>query len=453
MSRPNLLFVFADQLRASALGHVNPQVLTPRLDAFATQGVQATRHFANTPVCGPNRGTLLTGTYPMTHGVVGNDLAIRTDLPTFGTVGRDHGHHTGYIGKWHLDGVPRDKFTPPGPRRLGFETWAAFNCTHDYFRPRYFTDDPQVVETPGYEPVVQTNMALNFLDDRAEAGEPFCLMLSWGPPHDPYAAVPDEHKQRYDAASITLRPNVEPDTDNPLARRLDCRQTTADYYAAVTALDEQFGRLLDRLAALGLDENTLVVFTSDHGDMLWSHGWMKKQTPYDESIAVPLLMRWPGGLPGGTTCDALIGTVDLLPTIGGLLGWSPSPTFEGRDLSAALLGQAGDRLDEVLIANHIDVDESIVQGMPVWRGLRTARYTYAELADREPWLLFDNDLDPYQQRNLIDEPAHAELQQSLAERLTAWLTQMRDPACDSPSFLRRLGLIDAWAQREAIQNP
>lgn len=457
---PNLLFVFADQMRASAMGcSGNADVQTPTMDRLAQQGVRCVNHIANTPVCGPNRASLLTGTYPLTHGVVGNDLAVRTDLPSFGSLAKAHGYHAGYIGKWHVDGLPRDKFTPPGPRRLGFDdTWAVFNCTHDYMNPRYFTDTPELVTAEGYEPVVQTDMALDYLDQRADDGRPFCLMLSWGPPHDPYAAVPEMYRELYDPDVITLSPNVQAQSDNPLATRwkLDCRRTIADYYAAVTALDDQLAKLLDRLDTLGLSDDTLVVFCSDHGDMLWSHGWMKKQSPYEESIAVPLLMRWPNGLPSGSECDALIGTVDLLPTLGGLLGWELPVNVEGRDLSAALRGNSPAAQEKfpgsVLIANHVDGDEAAVQGMPTWRGVRTATHTYAERAGRRPWLLFDNVADPDQMNNLIDQPGAAACRGGLQQELTTWLECTRDPADDADELLAHLNLTEIWATRERAMN-
>ncbi len=188
---PNLLLVFADQMRGMDMGCAgNPDVRTPAMDRLAKQGVRLTRCFATSPVCSPNRAILLTGTYPTTNRVPGNDLPLPSHLPSLGTIARGHGYRTAYIGKWHLDGVPRTKFTPPGPRRSGFDFWAAYNCTHDYFHPKYYRDTPQVVEVDGYEPEVQTDLALAFLDEQRDAAEPFCLVLSWGPPHDPYDQVP-----------------------------------------------------------------------------------------------------------------------------------------------------------------------------------------------------------------------------------------------------------------------
>jgi arylsulfatase A-like enzyme len=449
---PNLLFVFADQMRGMDMGcSGNPDVRTPTMDRLAADGMRLTHCYATSPVCGPNRAILLTGTYPTTNRVPGNDLPLPTDLPTLGTIARENGYWTGYIGKWHLDGMPRSKFTPPGPRRGGFDFWAAYNCTHDYFHPRYYRDSPEVIETEGYEPEVQTDLALEFLCDHA-GREPFCLVLSWGPPHDPYDQVPACYRAMYDPAAIRLRPNVQPGITNPLAAGKECRRTIAHYYAAITALDDQLARLLERVDSLGLAERTVVVFTSDHGDMLWSHAWMKKQSPYEESVNVPFLIRWPGVIPRGLVSGTLTGTVDILPTLAGLMSWR-CPPLEGRDLSAALRGEArASEPDSLFLAHYLAGDEAARQQMPEWRGIRMERHSYVELPDRRPWLLFDNEADPYQMENLVEAPKHADLREQLAAMLTRWLERTADPFLPGPELLEHLGLTEAWAEREALMR-
>jgi arylsulfatase A-like enzyme len=443
------LLVFADQLRGRDLGCMgNRQVATPELDRLAADGVLARRCYANTPVCTPNRGTLLTGRLPLTHGALGNDLPLRPDVPSIGVRAAEAGWRTGYVGKWHLDGIPREKFTPPGPRRAGFDFWAAYNCTHDYLHPRYYRDEPEVISVDGYEPVVQTDLALGFLDGLA-ADERFCLFLSWGPPHDPYDALPAEYRGRVDPDSVTLAPNVDLDTGNPLAARREIRRTIADYYAAIGALDEQFGRLMSRLDALGRRQDTIVVFTSDHGDMLWAHGWMKKQLPYEESAHVPLLVRWPAAIPAGTVRDAVVSTADLAPTIAAALGAARLDGADGRDVLPELTGSPTADDDAALLANHLVLDEGLRQGVPEWRGLRTARHTYAERLGRVPWLLFDNEADPWQMRNLVDDPACGELQAEFAARLRARLDAVGDPFLDTEGMADHCGVRAEWDERVA----
>ena len=161
----------------------NTDVISPNTDRLAAEGIRFTHAYANTPACTPSRAIILTGKYSLSNGTVANDLPLRESEITIGNVLKDAGYRTGYIGKWHLDGIPRDKFTPPGERRQGFDFWAVWNCSHAYYGAKYFRDDPTPIKIDGYEPVAQTDLALEFLD--ADDDRPFCLFLSWGPPHAP----------------------------------------------------------------------------------------------------------------------------------------------------------------------------------------------------------------------------------------------------------------------------
>jgi len=450
----NVVLVFADQMRASAMGCAgNPDVISPVMDQLASQGLYLENGIANTPVCCPNRGTLLTSTYPTCHNVQVNDMPVRTDLPTLGTVAKDNGYDTAYIGKWHLDGSPRSKFTPPGPRRLGFDHWAVYNCSHAYMDPKYYRDSPELIRKPGYEPQVQTDLALDYLESRKENQTPFCMVVSWGPPHDPYDQVPQEYIDLYDREKITLQPNVVEPIDNVLAKDKDCRTTIAQYYAAVTALDEQLGRMLAKLREMGELDNTLFIFTSDHGDMLWSHGMMKKQAPWAESVNVPLLMHMPSKLGSGIKNNVLFGTVDLLPTICGLLDWEKPQTFQGNDLSDCLTDPQAPQPTTSLIANYHGYGEGICQNLYAWRGIRNKSHTYVEKPNRKPWMLFDNLADPYQLNNLIDQPQVTELQSELSDALTHWLTKTDDPALPDDDQLKHFGLYEQWIHhREVVKN-
>ncbi|PSK96400.1 arylsulfatase A-like enzyme [Haloactinopolyspora alba] len=444
---PSILLVFADQMRGRDMGCAgNPEVRTPALDALAADGVRATHCYATVPVCTPNRASLLTGLYPTTHRTVGNDLPLAAAFDTIGNVAADAGYRTGYVGKWHLDGVPRSRFTPPGPRRQGFDFWASYNCTHDYFTTQYFRDEPEAIVQQRYEPEVQTDLAEEFLTG-LDDDDAFLLALSWGPPHDPYDMVPERFREQYSPEDVTLPPNVVTATDNPLADGLDTRRTIADYYAAITALDEQFARLTRTLERLGRRDDTIVVFTSDHGDMLWAHGWMKKQLPYEESVHVPLIVRAPGDLPAGTTFESPVATVDLAPTILALAGLPVPPAMEGTDVSGPLRGE-GDGLSSVFLGNTAVMDEAVRQNASEWRAVRTERYTYAEVPGRKPWLLFDNDTDPWQRTNLIDEPAHEQTRLGLAHELGAFLERVGDPFLPTEELIDHVGMREAWDARQ-----
>lgn len=439
----------ADQMRGLDMGCVGGNALTPTMDRLAQEGVLATRCYASTPVCSPSRASVLSGTHTMTHRVVANDLPLAADCATVGEVASHSGYQTAYVGKWHLDGVPRSKFTPPGPRRHGFDFWAVHNCTHQYFHPRYYRDIPVMIEGEGYEPTVQTDLMLEFLRALNE-DDPFFAVLSWGPPHDPYEQVPQRYRDMYDAKALTLPPSIDSARlqQNPLLRGRDVATMTADYYAAVTALDAELSRLLAELDSLGREQDTIVCFTSDHGDMLGAHGLLNKQVPYEEAVRVPLILRWPGGLQGGARDEQLVSLVDLGPTLLGLAGLPSLETAEGSDLCASL-GSGAPGAGSVFLANITCFDQAVPQGITEWRGVRTARHTYVETLGREPWLMFDNDADPWQMVNLVDDPGEQQTRQSLGALLEKWLERTGDSFETTEAVIDKVGMRQEWDLRQA----
>jgi len=285
-TRPNLVFVFGDQWRMQATGYNgDPNARTPVLDRFAQQSVCFSNAAAGCAVCSPFRASLMTGQYPLTHGVFVNDVDIVSDAVPLAECFDRAGYRTAYIGKWHIDGHGRDTFVPPA-RRLGFRFWRGYECTHSYNESPYYADDPTPRRWPGYDAECQTDLAVDCLRELGAGQSPFLLMLSWGPPHAPYHTAPTEYRSRFSPEQIQLSPNV-PDEVAEQSRR-----DLSGYYAHIAALDDCFGRLLQTLAEEGLSDNTIVVFTSDHGDMLGSHGMWKKQSPWDESQRIPFLLRF-----------------------------------------------------------------------------------------------------------------------------------------------------------------
>jgi arylsulfatase A-like enzyme len=455
---PNLVFVFADQMRGMSMGCAgDPNVLTPNMDKMAEEGVRFSHAYANNPVCTPSRACMLTGRHSISNRTVTNDLPMPENEITFGEILKQAGYRTGYVGKWHLDGIPRSKFTPPGACRHGFDYWAVWNCSHDYFNGKVYCDTPEPVQLSGYEPEAQTDLALKFLHENAD--EPLCLFLSWGPPHDPYHQVPEKYRQLYDPERLELPPNVPetPDFSQAPLGRMDSesgmRRTIADYYAAITALDEQLGRILSTIDELNIAENTIVVFTSDHGDMLFSQGSFKKQQPYEESINIPLITRWNGKIPKGIVSDTLFSTVDFLPTLLSAMNIEQPKDVEGIDLSYALRGEKGKDPDSVFLMDLVPMDEGIRLGISEWRGVRTKRHTYARWIDGRDWVLFDNDLDPYQLKNLIDDPDAISIKQAMEVELQKQMDQIGDKGLDWQNLLKTLGLVDLWNLREKEMHP
>jgi arylsulfatase A-like enzyme len=289
---PNVVLVFGDQWRVQATGYagVDPCVRTPHLDALARRSVNFENAVSGCPVCCPMRASMLTGQSPVTHGVFVNDVQLRDDGQSLAQVFGAHGYDTGYIGKWHVDGRGRSSYIPPECRQ-GFGYWKVLECTHNYnesYYMYYAGDSDERLTWEGYDAAgAQTADALRYLRGRAVGADPFMLVLSWGPPHNPYGTAPQKYRDMYDPSEVVLRPNVTPEA------AVQAREDLAGYYAHCTALDDQLGELCATLDSTGLAEDTLLVFFSDHGDMLGSHGMQRKQKPYDEACRVPCLISHP----------------------------------------------------------------------------------------------------------------------------------------------------------------
>jgi arylsulfatase A-like enzyme len=413
-SPPNILFLMPDQWRGMDFGAGgNAQIRTPNIDRLARQGVQFTGAVANCPVCTPARGILLTGKYAHSIGVPANDIPLPDGETTIAETLRERGYYTGFIGKWHLEGGKRlPGFVAPGPRRQGFEFWAANICHHDYLRNHYFRDNPKPIPIPGYEVFTWTDLAIEFLENAKRRAKPFCLYVWYGPPHDPYLEPPG-YEKLYDPAHVKLRPNWKAG-----APRFGTRADIAAYWSAITCLDAEMGRLVNRMDELGLGENTITLIASDHGDMLGSHGMSLKRKPWEESVRVPAIFRWPAGLEAGRRSGEPLSHVDIVPTLLGLAGARARTGRHGFDGAAYLRGRSAKTPEFA----HLQIYTKTENGQyPPWRGLRNGKWKYARNA-REPWVLYDLENDPYELSNLVAEPAQRRRIEQF-DRLVEW--QMR----------------------------
>ena len=328
-----------------------------------------------------------------------NDVHLDDGFPKLSEQFANAGYDTAYIGKWHLHGRGRKAYIPPEGRH-GFKYWKALECTHDYNASAYYSGDDETQRIwEGYDAFAQTDDAIDYINSRSGKEEPFMMMLSWGPPHDPYQTAPQEFRDQVDAAALELRPNVPKDREDV------AREELAGYYAHTLALDHALGRLDQTLEEAGLAEDTIFVFWSDHGDMLHSQGHCRKQRPWEESIRVPLLIRYPK-LFGreGRKVPTLINTPDLMPTLLGLCDLPIPESVDGADYTAHLKGQSAAPAEGVLLTCYRPFGEFTREGGGrEYRGVRTDRYTYAARLDG-PWLLYDNEADPYQLTNLVNDP-------------------------------------------------
>ncbi len=342
--RPNLLYVFADQWRAHAVGYKKEDpVVTPWMDRFCEESVCFSNTYSTFPLCTPHRGSLMTGKYPLSIGLWTNckigleeKIMLKPQETCIANVLKEEGYSTGYIGKWHLDASEQnftshpesgakdwDAFTPPGERRQGFDYWLSYGACDEHLDPHYWQDTPEQIKPGKWSPEFETDKALEYMENHKDDENPFALFVSWNPPHLPYELVPDEYYEKFKDVDVCWRPNVPEEMRTP-----EMETKARQYFAAVYGLDIQFGRIYEYLRENGLEENTIVVLSADHGEMMGSHSKMSKNIWYEESIHIPLMIRQKGRLVPGE-CRDIFASPDHMPTLLELLGAPIPDTCEG----------------------------------------------------------------------------------------------------------------------------
>jgi arylsulfatase A-like enzyme len=430
-------------LRASALGYNgDSNAITPHIDKLAKESVNFTNTVAVCPVCTPYRAALMTGRFPTTTGMFLNDLHLPAEELCMAEIFAKNGYDTGYIGKWHLDGHGRDVFIPPA-RRQGWDFWMAAECDHQNNNSHYYTgNSPQKKHWEGYDVFAQTKAAKSYIQNHAGADNPFFLTLSLGPPHPASDAAPVDYRALYSSSKIQPLPNV------PVENRDAARPLLLDYYAHCTAIDHCIGELLQTIENAGIAENTIFVFTSDHGGMLLSHGLPQhwKQVAYGESAHVPFLIRYPDAHGHkGKIVNTPLNTPDILPTLLALANIPiPSP-IEGDNLinlicgEAEIPGRAALYMSVVPFVIPIPGRNLFTQtdGIP-YRAIRTKRYTYIRNLEG-PWMLFDDCDDPHQINNLVNDHAHHQTLRELEQILQAELIKIGDDFRAPESYIEQWG--------------
>lgn len=452
--RPNLLFVFPDQMRGSAMGFLGEEaVLTPRLDRFADESLVLTQAASVYPVCSPYRAMLMTGMYPHRSGVVSNcthlsyahGVELRQSDRCWSDVLSDAGYSLGYIGKWHLEGpkepyvesynnegsVKWNEWTPPD-RRHGFSYWHAYNTYDRHMAPWYWTTDmgrEDRLKIDQWGPEHEADTAIKYLENEGGAyrdpNQPFALVISMNPPHTPYQMYPDRYQSAMANISdedIFKRPNV-PAAGTKWGDHY--RKHIRNYLTMIHGVDEQFGRMLDALEAQGLAENTIVVFTSDHGDCVGIHEQVTKNNHFEESMRVPFLVRWPGKI-APRRDDLLFANIDIYPTILDLLGHGADipEQVQGESRAPIFLGEDAERPQSQPYMR-------MPYATPQWgrRGVRTGRYTL--MIEREPdqparTILYDRENDPYQLEEIAAQQTDV-VDELTREFVVPWLERMDDP--------------------------
>lgn len=441
--RPNVVYVFPDQFRNAALNFWNEEgysqyvnfkadpVHTPNLDQFASESVVLSAAQSNFPLSSPHRGMLLTGMYPHRSGVTLNCNStrpcsnLRQDAIAISDVFSANGYQCAYIGKLHADFPTKnnpqnpgtyveekkpawDAYTPP-ERRHGFNYWYSYGTFDEHKSPHYWDTEGNRHEIKEWSPKHEADKAIAYLQQASKSSEPFFLMVAMNPPHSPYQSLDDVEEKDYKIYKektlndLLVRPNVN--------QKLTRKQASAPYYfASVTGVDREFGRILNALKELGLNENTIVVFSSDHGETMASHVEDPKNSPYTEAMNVPFIIKYPKKLKHKVT-PLLLSTPDIMPTLLSLAGLKKQipASVQGNDLSSFLMKEQTHKAPKgVLYIRNIDgkksVDGQVMNYFPVARGIKTDRYTLAITIGRNKKIktihFFDDKNDPYQMNNL-----------------------------------------------------
>ena len=441
--KPNLVYVFADQLRYQSCGHAgDTRARTPNIDRLATEGANFCNAVSGSPMCAPYRASLFTGKYASSTGMAINELRMNPNHDCFGHVLHRNGYQTSYIGKWHLwanqlgrHHDSQNSYIPPGPHRLGFDgEWSAYNFHHTYFDTYYHKDSPEKITISGYEPDGQIDLAIEYLQRASTGDDPFALFLSIGTPHDPWTQnnVPSAYYEMFRDVDFPLPPNYKEENDPygdswaqmSAASREKIPEWMRVYYAMTTNLDWNIGRLLHAIDELGLRDDTIFVFTSDHGEMFGAQGRQAKNIFYEEAVRVPFLVRWGNQIPERHVADTCLNTPDIMPTLLSMMELPIPKDVEGSDLSQATFNQPFD-----------EPDVAFMQGMGCtakwedgheWRALRSKQYTYAVHRPDGCEKLFDNVTDPFQTRNLMDDKASKNIRNEFREMLKQRMDALND---------------------------
>ncbi len=439
---PNMVVVLVDDMRWDEFGAAgHPFAETPNMDRLAREGARFVNAFATTPLCSPSRATYLTGQYAHTNGILDNTARPSHDLPTFPRALERAGYETAFIGKWHMgnDDSPRP----------GFTRWVAMRGQGEAIDPVLNVDGARQ-PTPGYVTDVLTDFAVEFIEQPRTG--PFLVYLSHKAVHPnitqrddgstvAMSAQPggfvaaERHRGRYVGQVWPRRPSAfkTPAGKPALLRQIDdlpplgrSTATTDDEMRGrlemLLAVDESLGRLIATLERLGTLDDTVIVFTSDHGYFYGEHGLNEeRRLAYEETIRIPMLVRYPAVVTAGSAPAEMALAIDLAPTLVELAGLEPGTAVQGRSLLPVLRGAAGDWRRSFLIEYYSDTVFQRIRNMG-YVAARTERHKlirYLELDGMDE--LYDLEADPYEERNLVSEPSAAGVLDAMRAELTRLL--------------------------------
>ena len=443
--KTNIVFILADDMGVWAAGcYGNSEIQTPNIDRIAATGVRFENFFVTIPVCSASRACFLTGRIPSQHGVhdfIGGQINFGATGPGFldeeicyTNVLADNGWTCGLSGKWHLG-----KSSLP---QCGFSHWFALPGGASAYNDQPMIRNGVTEIVPGYMTNAISDDALAYIDNHAEDENPFYLSIHYTAPHAPWIGHPQDIVDSYANCAFDTCPQEplhpwakvpEEDADQPgrsakgLSNNLGNRESLKGYYAAVTAMDLDIGRILDRLEKSELRENTLVIFTSDNGHSCGQHGFWGKGNGtdpvnmYEHSIKVPFLASHPGVIPKDNVQSTMASAYDVLPTLLDYVGLPlPDANLPGQSLLPALKGEHTDGRDSVVIYDEYGY----------CRMIRTGKWKYVDRHPDGPHELYDVVNDPDDRDNLIDDPTHADRVKDLKEKMETWFQKYVIPDMD-----------------------
>lgn len=482
--RPNVIYVFPDQFRNSAMGFWRDSVyskevgwrgdpvITPHLNAFARQSVVFTSALSNCPVSSAHRGMLLTGLYPNKSGVTLNCNSsrpisdLRDDRVCLSDVFHQAGYQCAYFGKLHAHyptknnpqnpgtyvghgrgeqgsgkgSIVWDAYTEP-ERRHGFEYWYSYGTHDEHKNPHYWDTEGGYHQPHEYSPKHEADKIIEWLEGNVNENgndRPFFIMWSINPPHSPYRTMDDCMEEDYalykdmPIDSLLVRPNLNPELE-------DKNASAAYYFANVTGVDREFGRVLDKIHEMGLDENTIVIFSSDHGETMCSHVRDPKNTPYTESMNIPFIVRYPKMLKPAVSHN-MLSAIDIMPTVLGLAGLQkmqpdslPGYNWAKGCAQRTMTREAKKAPKYVLYLQNVDGEKKdgiVTSYFARCRGVVSDRYTLNFTINKKgaikEVLFFDNIEDPYQVNNL-PVAEHKEVVRTLVDEMEKLLIEAGDP--------------------------
>src|SRR5687768_13375530 len=421
-ARPNIIFIITDDQRWDCMGVAgHPFLKTPNIDRIANEGAMFTNAFVTTPLCSPSRASFLTGRYVRANGIKGNGAnynAASHELVTFPRLLRDGGYESAYVGKWHMgnDDSPRP----------GFDRWISFKGQGQYIDPTINVDG-KVEKRTGYITDILTDYAVEYLNKKHD--KPFVMYMGHKAVHGPFTPAP-RHAELFKDEPLPKRPNVSADiTGKPAIRReVDGKPTynpekgvgensIRNQLRCLLSVDESVGRVLDALDKNNLAQNTLVIFTSDNGYFWNEHFMGDKRAAYEESIRVPLVMRWPKRIKPGTKPSQIVLNVDVAPTLLEVGNAKPPGKLHGRSLIPLMSGQTPQDWRTAALLEYFH--EERFPRVPTWSAVRTGTWKYIhypDLPDMDE--LYDLANDPYEMSNIVAKPQAADQLAKLKSHLT-----------------------------------